>query len=110
MNLDKNKVLNAPHVIWHTAGEDACDWATSPVRNKRAHQHTTLVTESEGHPESTKTCSGVAAEAGGWDAINAGVKMEGLRSVGNAKRCAVEVKARWVQGSRGAEMKCTWTQ
>ena len=43
MNLDKNRVLNAPYVIWHTAGEDACDWATSPVRNKRAHQHTTLV-------------------------------------------------------------------
>ena len=55
--------------------------------------------------------SGVAAEAGGWDANNSGVKMEGLRSVGNAQRCAVEVKARWcgqsVQGSRGAEMKCT---
>ena len=40
--------------------------------------------------------SGVAAEAGGWDANNSGVKMEGLRSLGNAKRCAVEVKAWWV--------------
>ena len=55
--------------------------------------------------------SGVAAEAGGWDANNSGVRLEGLRSLGNAKRCAVEVKARWggrrVPGSRGAEMKCT---
>ena len=37
--------------------------------------------------------------------------MEGSRSLGNAKRCAVEVKAwcsgRMVPGSHGAEMKCT---
>ena len=46
--------------------------------------------------------SGVAAEAGGWDANNSGVNMEGLRSLGNAKRCAVEVKAKWSNGAREA--------
>ena len=59
--------------------------------------------ESHGNPGSRMTCgrgrtgvgSDVAAEAGGWDANNSGVKTEGLRSVGDPKRCAVEVKARW---------------
>ena len=58
--------------------------------------------ESEGHPGSPKTCgrgrtgvgSGVAAEAAGWDANNSGVKMEGLRSLGNAMRCVVEEAVR----------------
>ena len=65
--------------------------------------------ESEGHPGSPKTCgrgrtgvgSGVAAEAGGWDADNSGVRM---RSLGErqAVRGGGESAVVWSKGAREA--------